>query len=160
MSFFIPSKKIEQIASEELHKIEKNRKEYGELYYYTNEFMFEPLTTEHEKKIEYYPFKRKVKEPYPITIKPKAMAKDMLISNILTSKAIIKYEILQYNVSYKKVTRNIYLDILPTMYHKELMTKAIFSISLLNLLPIISFKTSFAEEAFDTAKIRLKISFC
>ena len=44
-------KKIEQIASEELSMIKKNRKEYGELYFYTNELMFGPLTTECEKKL-------------------------------------------------------------------------------------------------------------
>ena len=47
----LPSKKIEQITSEELSIIEKNRKEYGELYFYTNELMFGPLTTECEKKL-------------------------------------------------------------------------------------------------------------
>ena len=57
--------------------------------------MFGPLTTEREKKFESYPFKRKVKEPYPIKIKPKAMMKDMFISNILTVNAIIKYELLR-----------------------------------------------------------------
>ena len=46
----LPSKKIEQIASEELSIIEKNRKEYGELYFYTIELMFGFLTTEREKK--------------------------------------------------------------------------------------------------------------
>ena len=75
MSFFaevlealkvILSKKIEQIASEELSIIEKNRKEYGELYFYTNKLMFGSLTTECEKVLESYPFKRKVNEPYTI----------------------------------------------------------------------------------------------
>ena len=47
----LPSKKIEQIASKELSIIEKNRKEHGELYFYTNELMFGPLTTECEKKL-------------------------------------------------------------------------------------------------------------
>ena len=46
----LPSKKIEQIASEELSITEKNRKEYGELYFYTNELRFGTLTTEREKK--------------------------------------------------------------------------------------------------------------
>ena len=41
--------------------------------------MFGPLTTEREKKFESYPFKCKVKEPYPIKIKPKAMTKSMFI---------------------------------------------------------------------------------
>ena len=45
----LPSKKIEQIASEELSIIEKNRKKYGELYFYTNKLMFRPLTTKREK---------------------------------------------------------------------------------------------------------------
>ena len=34
------------------------------------------------KKIESFPFKRNVKEPYPIKITPKAMTKDMFISNL------------------------------------------------------------------------------
>ena len=51
---------------------------------------------------------------------------DVFISNILIVEAITKYEMLRYNVSYKQVTRNIYLDILPTTYHKELMVKVIF----------------------------------
>ena len=42
-------KKIEQIASEELSMTKKNRKEYGELYFYTNELMFGPPITEGEK---------------------------------------------------------------------------------------------------------------
>ena len=46
----LPSKKIEQIASQELSIIEKNKKEYGQLYFYTNELMSERLTTEREKK--------------------------------------------------------------------------------------------------------------
>ena len=59
MSFFserlhalkvLPSKQIEQIASKELCIIEKNRKEYGELYFHKNELSFGPLTTEREKK--------------------------------------------------------------------------------------------------------------
>ena len=45
----LPLKKIEQIYSEELGIIEKNRKEYGEICFYTNELMFGPLTTEREK---------------------------------------------------------------------------------------------------------------
>ena len=61
-------------------------------------------------------------------IKPKAMAKDMFISNILTVEAILRYEMMRYNMSYKSVTRNIYLDILPKTYHEELMTKVVFSI--------------------------------
>ena len=89
------------------------------------------------KKIESYPFKLKVKEPYPIKIKPKTMTKDMFILNILIVKAIIKYEMLRYNMIYKQVTQNIYLDILPITYHKELMANVIFSISLLNFFPMI-----------------------
>ena len=85
-----------------------------------------------KKKKESYPFKLKVKEPYQIKIKPKAMTKDMFLSNILIVEAIIKYKMLRYNMSYKQVTRNIYLNILPTTYHEELMAKVIFSISLLN----------------------------
>ena len=46
----LPSKKIEQIASDELSLIEKNRKEYAEPYFYTNELIFGPLTTKREKK--------------------------------------------------------------------------------------------------------------
>ena len=87
----LPSKKIEQIASEQLRIIEKNRKEYGELYFCINELMFWPITTEREKKkkeVESFPFNRNVKEPYPIKIKPKAMTKDMFISNILTSEPL------------------------------------------------------------------------
>ena len=76
----LPPKKIEQIALEELSIIKKNRKEYGELYFDTNELMSEPFTTEREKKFESYPFKRKVKKPYPIKIKTKAMTKDMFLS--------------------------------------------------------------------------------
>ena len=45
----LPLKKIEKIASEELSIFEKNRKDYGELYFYTNKLMFEPLTTERKK---------------------------------------------------------------------------------------------------------------
>ena len=103
----LPSKKIEQIASKELSVIERDRKEYGELYFYTKELMFGPLTTECEKVLESYPFKRKVKELYPIKIKPRVM----FISNILTVEAMIKYKILQGNMSYKQMTRNKYLDI-------------------------------------------------
>ena len=123
---------------EELIIIEKNRNEYGELYFYTNELMFGSLSTKHEKKkIESYPFKLKVKEPYPIKIKPKTMTKDMFVLNILIVEAIIKYEMLRYNMTYKQVTQNIYLDILSITYHKELMAYVIFSISLLNFFPMI-----------------------
>ena len=59
MQRVLPSKKIEQIASEELIIIEKNRKEYGQLYFYTNELMFGPLTTEREKKLN--PIRLKLK---------------------------------------------------------------------------------------------------
>ena len=38
------------------------------------------------------------------------------------------------------------------------MTKVVFSISLLNFFPMISFKPLSAEEAY-TAKVKLKISF-
>ena len=139
----LPLKKVEKIASEELSIFEKNRKDYGELCFYTNELMFGPLTTEREKKLESYPFKGKVKEPYPIKIKPKAMTKDMFISNILLVEAIIKYKMQRYNMSYKQVTRNMttYLDILTTTYHEQLMAKVIFSISLLIFFPIIFFKS-------------------
>ena len=138
----IPSNKIEQIASEELSITEEIRKEYGELHFYKNELMFGAFATELEKKkkIKSYPFKRKVKDPYPIKLKPKPIAKDMFISNILTVEAIIKYEMLRYNMRYKKVTQNIYLDILPTMYHKEVMTMLFFSISLLISFQVIFFK--------------------
>ena len=44
------SKKIEQIASEELSIIEETRKEFEELYFYTIELRFGSLTTEREKK--------------------------------------------------------------------------------------------------------------
>ena len=40
----LPSEKIE-----ELSVIEKNRKEYGELYFYTNKLIFGPLAAECEK---------------------------------------------------------------------------------------------------------------
>ena len=139
----IPSNKIEQIASEELSITEEIRKEYGELHFYKNELMFGAFATELEKKkkkIKSYPFNRKVKDPYPIKLKPKPIAKDMFISNILTVEAIIKYEMLRYNMRYKKVTQNIYLDILPTMYHKEVMTMLLFSISLLISFQVIFFK--------------------
>ena len=52
--------------------------------------MFGPLTTISIKVLESYPFKPKVKEPYPNKIKSKAMMKDMFISNILTDEANIK----------------------------------------------------------------------
>ena len=140
----IPSNKIEQIASEELSITEKIRKEYGELHFYKNELMFGAFETELEKKkkkkIKSYPLKRKVKDPYPIKLKPKLIAKDMFISNILTVEAIIKYEMLRYNMRYKKVTQNIYLDILPIMYHKEVMTMLFFSISSLISFQVIFFK--------------------
>ena len=93
-----------------------------------------------KKKIKSYQFKRKVKDPYPIKLKPKPIAKDMFISNILTVEAIIKNEMLRYNMRYKKVTQNVYLDILPTMYHKEVMTMLFFSISLLISFQVIFFK--------------------
>ena len=63
------SRKFEQIASMELRKMNKNRKEYGELYFYTNELMFGLLPAEREKRIKSYLLKRKVKEPYPVKIK-------------------------------------------------------------------------------------------
>ena len=48
------------------------------------------LTTESEKLFEFYPFKCKVKEPYPIKIKPKPMKNDIFIQNILKVEAIKK----------------------------------------------------------------------
>ena len=156
----LPPKKIEQIASEKLSTIEKNRKEYGKLYFYTNKLNFGPLTTEREQKFESYQFKGKVKEPYPIKIKPKTLTKDMFILNILTVDAIIKYEMLRYNTSYKQVAQNIYLDILPTTYHEELIAKGSFFNFVIKFFPMISFKPSSVEEAYDTAKIKLRISFC
>ena len=104
--------------------------------------MFGPLTTERKKKFESYPFKRKVKEPYPTKIKPKAMTNDMFISNILLVEAIIKYKMQWYNMSYKQVTRNMttYLELLPTTYDEQLMAKVTFSIFLLIFFPIIFFK--------------------
>ena len=45
----LPTRRIMQIANQELNVIEKNRKEYGELFLYTNELMFGPLTREYEK---------------------------------------------------------------------------------------------------------------
>ena len=63
----------------ELSIIEKNRKEYGELYFYSSKLMFGPLTAISIKILESYPFKLKVKEPYPNKIKSKAMMKDMFI---------------------------------------------------------------------------------
>ena len=110
----------------ELSIIKKNAKEYGELSFYTNKLMFGPLTTEREKKRpKSYPFKRKWKEPYSMKIKPKTMTKNIFISNILTVEAIIKYEMMRYNMSYKHILA-IFLDILPTTYHEELMAKVIF----------------------------------
>ena len=88
--------------------------------------MFGPITTEREKKRpKSYPFKRKWKEPYSMKIKPKTMTKNIFISNILTVEAIIKYEMMRYNMSYKHILA-IFLDILPTTYHEELMAKVIF----------------------------------
>ena len=69
--------------------------------------MFWPLTTEYEKVLESHPFKRKVKELYPIKIKPRAM----FIYNILTVEAMMKYKILRENMSYKQMTQNKCLDI-------------------------------------------------
>ena len=110
-------KKIEHIASEELSIIEKIRKEYGELNFYTNKLMSGPLTTICEKVFESFPFKRKVKKkPNPIKIKPKAT----------TAEIITRCEILREKMSYKQVTQNIYLDILPTVHHEELIAKIIF----------------------------------
>ena len=88
--------------------------------------MFGPLTTKRANFFESYPFIRKVKEQYSIKIEPKAMMKNMFISSILTVEAIIKYEMLQYKMNCKQVTRNIYLDIVPTSYHDEIMAKVIF----------------------------------
>ena len=99
----LPSKKIEQIASEELSIIEKNRKEYRELYFYKHEFVIALLITECE-----------------IKIKSKATTKDIFISNILTVEAIIKYEVLRDNMSYKQVTRTSNL----TYYYLQSTTKS------------------------------------
>ena len=96
-----------------------------------------------------------MKEPYPVKIKPKSITKDMFISNILIVEAIIKNEMLRNNMSYKKVTSNIYLDILPATYHKELMAKVIFSILLFNFFLMITLKSLSVEKAFDIAKIKL-----
>ena len=52
--------------------------------------------------------------------------KVMYILNILVFEAIIKYEKLQYNKSYKEVAWTMHLDILPSKYHEELMAKVIF----------------------------------
>ena len=82
--------------------------------------MFGSLTTECEKVIQSYPFKRKVKESKRMKIKPKAVTKNIFISNILTVEAIIEYQMLRDNMSYKQVMRNIYLDILLRPYHEEL----------------------------------------
>ena len=60
-------------------------------------------------------------------------------------------------MSYKQVTQNMYLDILPATHHEELMTNVIFSILLRIFFPMI--KPSSGEEAYDIAKIILKISF-
>ena len=73
------SKKIEQFASEELSIIEINRKECVGLYFFTEELMFGPPTRECKKVHDSYPLKRKMKEPYPIKIKPKAMMKESWI---------------------------------------------------------------------------------
>ena len=45
----LPSKKIEQIVSEELNMTEKSRKEYGELYFYRRKLMLGPQTVECEE---------------------------------------------------------------------------------------------------------------
>ena len=126
----LQSKKTEQIASVKLSIIKKNRKKYGEFYFYTNESMFGLLTTESENVLESYLCKGKVNKSYPIKIKPKAITKGIFISNILTVQAIIKYKMLQDNMSYKPVTRGMYLDILPTKYHEEFMGGIVFSILL------------------------------
>ena len=101
------SKKIEQITSEELSINEKKKKKIWWTIFLKKQIDVWPLTIEHEKTIDSYPLKRKVKEPYPIKIKPKAMTKAMFTPNILTVEAIIKYEMLWYNMSYKQVTWNI-----------------------------------------------------
>ena len=138
-----------------MREIEKNMVNY----LYTNESMFGPVATEREKNLNPIRLNVKWKSFYPIKIKSKAMTKDKFKSNILTVEAIMKYEMLLYNMSYKQVTRNIYLDMQPTTYHEELMAKVYFSISLLNFFAIISFKPSSAQGAYDTAKIKLKLSF-
>ena len=63
-----------------------------------------PLRTNCEKVLPSFPFKLKVKKPYPILRKTKSMMKVMYILNILAFETIIKYEQLQYNKSYKEVT--------------------------------------------------------
>ena len=112
--------------------------------------MFGPLTTESEKVLESsYLFKRKLKESYPVKIKPKVKTKDMFISNILTVEAIIKYDMLRDNMSYKQVTQNMDLDILLIIYHEELIAKVIFSVSLLIFFPMTSFKPYLQEKKID-----------
>ena len=74
------------------------------------------------------------------------MTKDMFISNILTVEAIVIYEMLQDKLSYRQVTRNMYLGILPTKYNRQLMAKVIFSVSLSNLFIMNLFLHSSAEQ--------------
>ena len=52
---------------------------------------------------------------------------------------------LRDNMSYKKVTRTLNFDILPTEYQEESLAKVIFLISLI-FFPMTSFKPSSAEE--------------
>ena len=126
----LPSKKIEQIVSEELNMTEKSRKEYGELYFYRSKLMLGPQTVECEEVLKSYSFKRKAKEPYPIKTKRKVITNDMFLPNILTVDAIIGYEMLRDNMSCKQVTRNVYLDIYLQRTTKSYVDKVIFSISL------------------------------
>ena len=65
MSFF--SERLEALkvlSSKKIEQIEKNRKEYDQLYFYTNKLMFGPITSECEKVLEPYPFKSKRAIPY------------------------------------------------------------------------------------------------
>ena len=43
------------------------------------------------------------------------------LSNILTAEAIIKYEMLRYSMTYKRMIQNLHSDVLLTMYHEELI---------------------------------------
>ena len=78
-----PSKKTEQIALVELSVIKKNRKKYGEPYFYINKLMFGLLTTECENELEPYSFKGNVNKPYSIKTKPKAITKNMTVEAII-----------------------------------------------------------------------------
>ena len=75
-----------RFVSKELSVTEKNRKEYGEPYFYTSKLMFGSLTTECEKVLESYPFKRK--GAISNQNKTKCHDEGMFILNILTVEAI------------------------------------------------------------------------